>query len=185
MVFIHIDKKNCINGNCNMIQELDTILGDKNKKTFLLIFMEGCGPCNATRPEWNKIRNILENKYKYNNDLLISDIDQDCLKDIKHLPISPSGFPTMVYLNKNKNIQENYENSDIKEKNRSIDSFVEWIENKVPSSNKVGGKRKNKVTLKKRKWSIKYKKSINCKRPHGFSQRQYCKYGRKKSRNKK
>lgn len=29
-----------------------------------------------------------------------------------------------------------------------------------------------------RKWSIKYKKSINCKRPKGFSQRQYCKYGK-------
>ena len=25
-----------------------------------------------------------------------------------------------------------------------------------------------------RKWTIKYKKSINCKRPKGFSQKQYC-----------
>ena len=32
---------------------------------------------------------------------------------------------------------------------------------------------------KPRKWSRKYKKSINCKKPKGFSQRQYCKYGRK------
>jgi hypothetical protein len=30
-----------------------------------------------------------------------------------------------------------------------------------------------------RKWSIKYKKSINCNRPAGFSQKQYCKYGRR------
>ena len=30
-----------------------------------------------------------------------------------------------------------------------------------------------------RKWSRKYKKSINCNRPKGFSQKQYCKYGRK------
>jgi hypothetical protein len=29
-----------------------------------------------------------------------------------------------------------------------------------------------------RKWSLKYKKSINCRRPRGFSQRQHCKYGR-------
>ena len=29
------------------------------------------------------------------------------------------------------------------------------------------------------KWSLKYKKSINCNRPKGFSQRQHCKYGRK------
>ena len=30
------------------------------------------------------------------------------------------------------------------------------------------------------KWTAKYKRSINCKRPRGFSQRQYCNYGRKK-----
>jgi len=40
---------------------------------------------------------------------------------------------------------------------------------------------KTKKTFKKRKgkWSQKYKKSINCRRPKGFSQKQYCKYGRK------
>jgi|688.fasta_scaffold738358_2 phosphatidylethanolamine-binding protein (PEBP) family uncharacterized protein len=30
------------------------------------------------------------------------------------------------------------------------------------------------------KWSLKYKKSINCNRPKGFSQKQHCKYGRNK-----
>ena len=47
-----------------------------------------------------------------------------------------------------------------------------------------GGTRRRK----KRRWSKKYKKSINCRRPKGFSQKQYCKYGRKKQtrrRNKK
>jgi hypothetical protein len=29
------------------------------------------------------------------------------------------------------------------------------------------------------KWSMKYKKSINCSHPKGFSQKQHCKYGRK------
>lgn len=37
-----------------------------------------------------------------------------------------------------------------------------------PTRRKIGGK-----------WSRKYKLSINCKRPRGFSQKQYCKYGRK------
>ena len=41
-------------------------------------------------------------------------------------------------------------------------------------------KKKTKTKTKKRKWSMKYKKSINCKRPKGFSQKQYCKFGRKK-----
>ena len=29
-----------------------------------------------------------------------------------------------------------------------------------------------------KKWSRKYKKSINCRKPKGFSQKQYCKYGK-------
>ena len=36
-----------------------------------------------------------------------------------------------------------------------------------------------------RKWSIKYKKSINCRRPKGFSQRQYCKYGKTRKQKQK
>ena len=51
-----------------------------------------------------------------------------------------------------------------------------------------GGKRrksmknisKKTTTKKTRKGSQKYKDSINCKRPKGFSQKQHCKYGRKK-----
>ena len=35
---------------------------------------------------------------------------------------------------------------------------------------------------RRRRWSNKYKSSINCRRPKGFSQRQYCKYGRKRTR---
>lgn len=30
------------------------------------------------------------------------------------------------------------------------------------------------------KWSLKYKKSINCRHPKGFSQKQHCTYGRGK-----
>ena len=40
---------------------------------------------------------------------------------------------------------------------------------------------KNKT---KRKWSTTYKNRINCNRPKGFSQKQYCKYGRKNKNNK-
>jgi hypothetical protein len=41
---------------------------------------------------------------------------------------------------------------------------------KTPLKRTIGGK-----------WSMKYKKSINCNKPKGFSQKQYCKYGRKKT----
>ena len=36
------------------------------------------------------------------------------------------------------------------------------------------------VLVAKKKWSQKYKNSINCKHPKGFSQKQHCKYGKKK-----
>jgi hypothetical protein len=36
-----------------------------------------------------------------------------------------------------------------------------------------------KKTKSPRKWSDKYKKSIDCNNPKGFSQRQHCLYGRK------
>ncbi len=38
---------------------------------------------------------------------------------------------------------------------------------------------------KTHKWSDKYKKSINCKRPRGFSQKQHCTYGRNKGKTAK
>jgi len=34
-------------------------------------------------------------------------------------------------------------------------------------------------------WSKSYKKSINCKKPHGFSQKQFCKYKNKKTKKKR
>tara|TARA_Y100000816_G_C25745253_1_gene392059 strand:+ start:59 stop:319 length:261 start_codon:yes stop_codon:yes gene_type:complete len=45
---------------------------------------------------------------------------------------------------------------------------------------KYGGKK----GTRRRKWSSKYKRSINCRRPKGFSQKQYCKYGRRKRKTK-
>ena len=42
-----------------------------------------------------------------------------------------------------------------------------------------------KQTMKGGKWTKKYKKSINCKNPKGFSQKQYCKYGRNKNKTRK
>jgi len=35
------------------------------------------------------------------------------------------------------------------------------------------------INKESKKWSMKYKRSINCRRPRGFSQRQHCKYGRR------
>jgi len=41
---------------------------------------------------------------------------------------------------------------------------------------------RTRTRTRKHKWSLKYKRSIDCKHPKGFSQRQHCKYGRKNMR---
>ena len=72
----------------------------------------------------------------------------------------------------------------IEKKDRTIDSFVDWINTKTKKHQTGGKPNKKKSKRKSRnlnggKWSRKYKRGINCRRPRGFSQKQYCKYGRK------
>jgi len=171
---------------------------------FILVYMEGCGPCNATRPEWEKIETALKHQYAKNNKLVVIDVNKDYLSDIKHIG-KVDGFPTMKYIGSNGSIIEPYESSSVKKKDRSVNSFINWIESKINElvsttptssphhvykrisktqkrhSNRHHRKRRtNKKNLKGGKWSRKYKLSINCNKPKGFSQRQYCKYGRNK-----
>jgi hypothetical protein len=179
-------------------------------KIFMLIYMDGCGPCNETKPEWKKLENVL-NKYNQKEDIVIVDIEHQILENMKLKNFEqPNGFPTILYLYNGK--RENYEDSDELLKDRSVDSFVKWIENvlKKGDSSKTytGGKKTRTKNIKKRnttknikrnikksikrnikkrkptsskggKWSQKYKNSIDCNNPKGFSQRQHCKYGRK------
>jgi len=191
---------------------------------FVLIYLVGCGPCNMTKPEWKKVAN----SFGYRNDnqgVVMVDVDQDNLDQIRpaigNYPIS--GFPTMLHVHRDMKTSS-YEDSNVKNKNRSAESFREWINHYVnmnkrhkpeklhkplllmthnnssekqdvynyksnllsrskSSNSSKSSKRKSKKTQKINsqmggKWSLKYKRSINCKRPKGFSQRQHCKYGR-------
>ena len=62
MKFIHINNERDISQLKNSIYS--------NNDIFMLIYMEGCGPCNQVRPEWKKLENVLH-KYiknpKYKN----------------------------------------------------------------------------------------------------------------------
>lgn len=189
MVFLHINKSNYKkypNTNRNHIVQLEDFL--HTKRVFILIYMEGCGPCNQVRPEWKKLENVLK-EYKDRDDIAIVDIDKDLLSRVKYVKHHPTSFPTMRFITGRGEKIENYEDSNIENKDRTIDSFVEWIKSKDNKpdkeySTKTYKKRKQHggKTRKTRggKWSAKYKRSINCRSPKGFSQRQHCKYGRKK-----
>jgi hypothetical protein len=175
----------------------------------MLIFMEGCGPCNATRPEWKKLQNVLPADFLNRKDVAIVSVDHIMADNIRHLNPKPSSFPTMRYITNSGHTSENYEDCDIDVKDRQIDSFVKWMENKLgesnithykhPGHNQHHDDHKHRSHHNKRssasktrrymggrtkrhrggKWSLKYKRSINCRKPKGFSQRQHCKYGRR------
>jgi hypothetical protein len=141
----------------------------------------------ATLPEWKKLQHVLD-KFSNRNDIAIVDIERQALPHVKNIKNPPNSFPTIRYITNNGKFVETYEDSNIKNKDRTIDSFVEWINSKTKEEiNDKKYTKKNKTKKNKtkkyyggRKWSLKYKHSINCKRPKGFSQKQYCKYGRKK-----
>ena len=185
----------------------------KGSDVFILVYMEGCGPCNATRPEWTKLESALKEQYAKNNKLVVVDINKDFLSNIKYIG-EIDGFPTMKYIGNYGKTVESYENSSITKKDRTVSSFINWIESKInktisttptssphlvykrltktekqykiPHYNKKPRhfktrhhNKSHKGNKKGGKWTRKYKLSINCKNPKGFSQKQYCKYGRK------
>ena len=93
---------------------------------FVLIYMNGCGPCNQTKPEWAQIDNKWQNT-------VISQIDKDVIhnktpKDKFHLK-DVLGFPTIRHYDKKGKRGEFKGNRDKK-------SFEEWIEKSLSSSNK-------------------------------------------------
>jgi thiol-disulfide isomerase/thioredoxin len=118
---------------------------EQGKHIFVIFYLEGCGPCNATRPEWKKIENVLKDKYSKNDTLVIADVDQELLKEIKYLTTQPKGFPTLRYISNKGKTSEDYEDCpDLKddEKDRKVDSFVKWIDSKMKKQK--GGNRKRK-----------------------------------------
>jgi len=76
----------------------------------------------------------------------------------------------------------------------NIITYYEAIKLKEHLEEFLNDSEKSKSTIKKSskynapkkghksRWSVKYKRKINCKNPKGFSQKQYCKGKRKKSK---
>ena len=153
MVFLHIDKsnayKNIKNSNSNLVNQLDFFINKPNNKVFILIYMEGCGPCMVTRPEWEKLKNVLHKKFLNRKDIIIVDIDRNVVENVKYIKSKPNSFPTIRFITNNGNSVENYEDSNIKDDGKyTIDSFVEWIKLKTGENNittsEIGNDKKNK-----------------------------------------
>ena len=103
---------------------------ESGKDVFMLIYMEGCGPCNATRPEWKKLETALNHQYKNNKRLVIASVDSKVVGSLKHAG-DIIGFPTIIYLSHNGKKLEPFESSSIKDKQRNVDCFMNWVESHV------------------------------------------------------
>ena len=116
MIFLHINSKS------NNAQLFNKYV-EEGKQIFVLFYMEGCGPCNMTRPEWKKIENVME-KIK-NKNVVVVDVDQEVLEEIEYLQSNPAGYPTMRYICNKGKTSEDYNGE------RNIDAFVSWIKSKM------------------------------------------------------
>lgn len=170
MFYQEINENNYHNGKHELIDQLNKFSGNKAAKIFMLIYMEGCDPCNLTRTEWTKLKNILSKPMLNSKKIAVISIDKDLFGNLKYIKNKPTSFPTIRYITNAGKMQENYEDADISSKDRSIDSFVEWIklksgENYI-TNNEVHkqGANMTKINRKtKRKNNRKIKRKINRK----------------------
>jgi thiol-disulfide isomerase/thioredoxin len=153
---------------------LNQHLSEPNTHVFVLVFMEECGPCKATRPEWDKIEVADKDK-----NVVVADVNSRLLLDdgnkIEHVG-DVMAYPTIKYVHKGK--VHDYSGAD-----RRHGSFEKWIKDASASSaspnksqSKVGGKRsrsrrnKKKIT-RKGKTGSKSKSRSKSKRSRKSSKR--------------
>ena len=142
---------------------------DNGSHVFMLIYMEGCGPCNATRPEWAALEKTLGFQYSKNHKLVVADINKDVAHLIHKIP-QPNSFPTMIYVSQNGNNIEKFEESSINDKSRNTDCFMNWIEGHVSkmelisSNSHISYKKARTNTHKKHKGTRKHHKNKSSKK---------------------
>jgi len=130
--------------NVVVIKNNEQWINESQKKhVFVMFFMNGCGPCNYTKPLWEEIAKIFNNK----KDVLICAVESEVIGHI--FPDSGiTGFPTLRYYHRGI-FKENFQGSQ-----RSVDEFKKWINNAIKKKRK-GGKTHKKYNLKKRRSSRK------------------------------
>ena len=116
--------------NAAKAAELNTYI-DNGTDVFMLIYMSGCGPCNAARPQWAKLEHTLGGQYgkKKPYKFVVATVNKDFSHLLHKIKQPINSFPTILYVSGNK--IENYEDSSINDKRRDVDCFMNWIESHV------------------------------------------------------
>ena len=144
MIFLHINSKS---NNASLFNKYV----EEGKQIFVLFYMEGCGPCNITKPEWKEIETMM--KSESNDNVVIVDVDQEVLQEIQYLESKPVGFPTMRYISNKGSTSEDYSGE------RKTTAFVSWIKSKIkPQVSKDVKPKPSKKYFKQPNYSKKTKK---------------------------
>jgi len=102
------------------------------KTVFLLIHMDGCGPCNMVKPEWTifKDGNGVGNGIK-NESVVITNIERTDINKISignRLNSLVAGFPTILVVSDSGKTVETYDIT----ADRTADAFKKWANQFIP-----------------------------------------------------
>jgi hypothetical protein len=173
MIFLHVDS------DATAAKLNEYISGGKH--VFALVYMEGCGPCMATRPEWAKLEKLIGKKYKSNDNVVIADVDKNFAPHVGALT-DLVGFPTMKYIRDNGTFIEEFEQSSIGDTGRTTTNFVKWIESHIGGGMRGGAKSKRRGKRGKRGKRTHKRRTAKKTTPVSSSQELYARLMRKSSR---
>jgi len=162
----------------------------KEKNVIIKFYSPTCPACLAMVNEWNKLEHKMKNKM---NHIHLLNVRSDSLPHLQHDIIdSVEYFPKIIVnkLDKTGKYMEFKGARDVDTMSKWIDSMFNTKKKRKSHKSHKGGKKTKKRGKKRKshkshkggkktkkrggKWSLKYKRSINCRKPKGFSQKQYC-----------
>lgn len=140
---LHIDQ----DASDEELQMAQQWMKDKDH-VYVLVYLDGCGPCNQVRPEWQKLPDIVEPPPSKH--IGIMDINQAIVHRIPQIP-TPLAFPTIQHFTHQGNTVHSFDDS----LDRSASTLAKWIQTHslVPSTKskaKFKAKSKNRRSAKKR-----------------------------------
>jgi thiol-disulfide isomerase/thioredoxin len=137
---------------------------DKGHHAYIFVFMDGCGPCDSTKPNWRKFaKDYKSENANTEKNIMIVRINKDLFGNLKGAGGEPGGFPTLRHIS-NKNSSE-YEKQMGDKADRSSESFNNWVNGQSGGKRRKSKKRKRKTKKTKKN---KKKKTLIMQLPSAF-----------------
>jgi len=110
----------------HQMMELNKRLADGQSHVFLLVFQDGCPPCESTKPEWKQLQKQLKHD-KFEPDIVIAAVNTGMQHLLKGAGKAPEGLPSIRYISNKNHIHEYEESTHVGPHDRTAASFRKWI----------------------------------------------------------